>query len=46
VVLSGAVTRAQLDENLAALAVGPLPDLSLAEAPDAYWAERAARPWH
>src|ERR1700722_2144629 len=46
VVLSGAVTRAQLDENLAALTVGQLPPLSLAEAPDAYWAERAARPWH
>jgi aryl-alcohol dehydrogenase-like predicted oxidoreductase len=46
VVLSGAVTRAQLDENLAALTVGQLPALSLAEAPDAYWAERAARPWH
>jgi aryl-alcohol dehydrogenase-like predicted oxidoreductase len=45
VVLSGAVTRAQLDENLAALTVGRLPALSLAEAPDAYWAERAARPW-
>jgi aryl-alcohol dehydrogenase-like predicted oxidoreductase len=46
VVLSGAVTRAQLDENLAALTVGQLPALSLAEAPDAYWAQRAARPWH
>jgi len=46
VVLSGAVTRAQLEENLAALTVGQLPALSLAEAPDAYWAERAARPWH
>jgi aryl-alcohol dehydrogenase-like predicted oxidoreductase len=46
VVLSGAVTRAQLDENLAALTVGPLPELSLAEDPGAYWAERAARPWH
>jgi aryl-alcohol dehydrogenase-like predicted oxidoreductase len=45
-VLSGAVTRAQLDENLAALTVGQLPALSLAEAPGAYWAERAARPWH
>jgi aryl-alcohol dehydrogenase-like predicted oxidoreductase len=45
VVLSGAVTRAQLDENLAALTVGQLPALSLAEAPDAYWAQRAARPW-
>jgi aryl-alcohol dehydrogenase-like predicted oxidoreductase len=45
IVLSGAVTRAQLDENLAALTVGQLPPLRLAEAPDAYWAERAARPW-
>ena len=45
VVLSGAVTRAQLDENLAAVTVGPLPPLSLAEPADAYWAERAARPW-
>jgi aryl-alcohol dehydrogenase-like predicted oxidoreductase len=46
VVLSGAVTRAQLNENLAALTVGQLPELSLAESPQAYWAERAARPWH
>src|SRR5438034_226201 len=46
VVLSGAVTRAQLEANLAALTVGQLPELSLAEAPDAYWEERAARPWH
>jgi aryl-alcohol dehydrogenase-like predicted oxidoreductase len=46
VVLSGAVTRAQLAENLAALTVGPLPPLSLAEDPAAYWAERSARPWH
>ena len=38
--------RAQLAENLAALSVGQLPALSRAEAPDAYWAERAARPWH
>jgi aryl-alcohol dehydrogenase-like predicted oxidoreductase len=45
-VLSGAVTRAQLEENLAALIVDQLPELSLAEAPNAYWAERAARPWH
>jgi aryl-alcohol dehydrogenase-like predicted oxidoreductase len=45
VVLSGAVTSAQLDENLAALTVGPLPALSLAEAPDVYWAQRAVRPW-
>jgi aryl-alcohol dehydrogenase-like predicted oxidoreductase len=46
VVLSGAVTRTQLDENLAALTVAQLPALSLAEDPGAYWAERAARPWH
>jgi aryl-alcohol dehydrogenase-like predicted oxidoreductase len=46
VVLSGAVTGTQLDENLAALTVDQLPALSLAETPDAYWAERAARPWH
>ena len=46
VVLSGAVTHVQLDENLAALGVGQLPELSLAEAPAAYWQERSARPWH
>jgi aryl-alcohol dehydrogenase-like predicted oxidoreductase len=46
IVLSGAVTRAQLGENLAALTVGQVPELGLAEAPDAYWAQRAARPWH
>jgi aryl-alcohol dehydrogenase-like predicted oxidoreductase len=46
VVLSGAVTRAQLDANLAALTVGQLPALDLAESPRAYWAARAARPWH
>ena len=46
IVLSGAVTRTQLDENLAALTVDQLPALSLAESPDAYWAQRAARPWH
>jgi aryl-alcohol dehydrogenase-like predicted oxidoreductase len=46
VVLSGAVTRAQLAENLAALDVGELPALGLAEAPADYWQERAARPWH
>jgi hypothetical protein len=45
-VLSGAVTRAQLDENLAALTAGHFPALSLAEVPDTYWAKRAARPWH
>jgi aryl-alcohol dehydrogenase-like predicted oxidoreductase len=46
VVLSGAVTRPQLAANLAALSVGPLPGLRLAEPPGAYWAARAARRWH
>ena len=45
VVLSGAVTRQQLHQNLAALTVGPLPELGLAEPPGAYWAARSARPW-
>jgi len=45
-VLSGAVTSMQLQANLAALTVGELPALRLAEPPDAYWAARAARPWH
>jgi len=45
VVLSGAVTPAQLQANLAALAVSDLPQLDLAEPPAAYWAARAARPW-
>jgi aryl-alcohol dehydrogenase-like predicted oxidoreductase len=45
VVLSGAVTRQQLEANLAALAVGDVPPLDLAEPPGAYWAARAARPW-
>jgi len=46
VVLSGAVTSMQLEVNLAALTVSGLPVLRLAERPDAYWAARAARPWH
>jgi aryl-alcohol dehydrogenase-like predicted oxidoreductase len=46
VVLSGAVTRPQLAANLAALAVGGLPALRLAESPGACWAARAPRPWH
>lgn len=46
VVLSGAVTLPQLQANLAALAVSDLPPLDLAEPPGAYWAARAARPWH
>jgi aryl-alcohol dehydrogenase-like predicted oxidoreductase len=45
VVLSGAVTEPQLRANLAALTVGPLPTLDLAESPAAYWSARAARPW-
>jgi aryl-alcohol dehydrogenase-like predicted oxidoreductase len=48
VVLSGAVTSAQLTANLAALRVtGPAAaaDLGLAELPEAYWSARAARPW-
>jgi aryl-alcohol dehydrogenase-like predicted oxidoreductase len=45
VVLSGAVTVPQLAANLAALTVGPLPDLDLAEPPAAYWPARSARPW-
>ena len=46
VVLSGAVTGPQLQANLAALTVGDIPPLDLAEPPGAYWATRAARPWH
>jgi aryl-alcohol dehydrogenase-like predicted oxidoreductase len=46
VVLSGAVTRAQLAANLAALTVGRLPALDLAEDPAGYWAARSARAWH
>lgn len=45
VVLSGAVTRPQLQANLAALAVGRIPLPDLAESPATYWATRAARPW-
>jgi aryl-alcohol dehydrogenase-like predicted oxidoreductase len=45
VVLSGAVTTDQLQSNLTALTVGPLPELDLAEPPDRYWAARSARPW-
>jgi aryl-alcohol dehydrogenase-like predicted oxidoreductase len=45
VVLSGAVTTDQLQSNLTALTVGPLPELDLAESPDRYWAARSARPW-
>ena len=51
VVLSGAVTPAQLRSNLAALDVAPRPELDragldLAEPPEDYWAARSARPWH
>ncbi len=45
VVLSGAVTQPQLLANLAALTVGLLPALDLAESPGDYWAARSARPW-
>ena len=47
IVLSGAVTRAQLRENLQAQvpdAASPLLP-SLAEPPEQYWAARTARPW-
>jgi aryl-alcohol dehydrogenase-like predicted oxidoreductase len=49
VVLSGAVSVAQLHANLAALRLNPSPDiaadLGLAEHAAAYWSARAARPW-
>jgi aryl-alcohol dehydrogenase-like predicted oxidoreductase len=45
VVLSGAVTAQQVQANVAALTVGEIPPLGLAEPPAAYWSERAARPW-
>jgi aryl-alcohol dehydrogenase-like predicted oxidoreductase len=45
VVLSGAVTPAQLQSNLTALTAGPVPELNLAEPPADYWAARSARPW-
>jgi aryl-alcohol dehydrogenase-like predicted oxidoreductase len=49
VVLSGAVTPAQLTSNLAALTLAVPADLTdelgLAEPPDAYWSARSARPW-
>jgi aryl-alcohol dehydrogenase-like predicted oxidoreductase len=52
-VLSGAVSTAQLHANLAALRAGRQPDRSLHEAltgqlaenPAAYWSQRSARPW-
>jgi aryl-alcohol dehydrogenase-like predicted oxidoreductase len=47
VVLSGAVTGAQLAANLTALTITDLhdPDLGLAEPADAYWSARSQRPW-
>jgi aryl-alcohol dehydrogenase-like predicted oxidoreductase len=49
VVLSGAVSAAQLDANLAALGLDMgtdvAADLGLAEPAAAYWSARAARPW-
>ena len=46
VVLSGAVSTAQLHANLAALTVGDVAvPPGLAEPPGRYWATRAARPW-
>ncbi|MDO9398983.1 MAG: hypothetical protein Q7T71_20750, partial [Herbiconiux sp.] len=47
IVLTGAVTRAQLRQNLAALPPS-VPEsrlAALAEPPAEYWASRAARPW-
>jgi aryl-alcohol dehydrogenase-like predicted oxidoreductase len=52
-VLSGAVSAAQLQANLAALRADGEPEGSphralteqLAESPAAYWSERSARPW-
>ena len=47
VVLTGAVTRRQLRQNVAAEPPRLAPDLlaTLAEPPQQYWAARAARPW-
>ena len=50
VVLSGAVTPAQLESNLAATRLELDPDeleqlSTLAEPPDRYWQERATLPW-
>ncbi len=47
VVLSGAVSTDQLASNLAALAIADLDDLEfdIAEPAEAYWSERAQRPW-
>ncbi len=49
VVLSGAVSAAQIQSNVAALRLAVSPgiaaELGLAEPAAAYWSERAARPW-
>jgi aryl-alcohol dehydrogenase-like predicted oxidoreductase len=47
VLLSGAVTRAELTANLAALTITdlPAPDLGIAEPAGAYWSARSHRPW-
>jgi aryl-alcohol dehydrogenase-like predicted oxidoreductase len=49
IVLSGAVSVAQLDANLAALRLGASPDLpadlGLVEQAADYWSKRSARPW-
>src|SRR5256885_10998653 len=50
IVLSGAVTAAQVRRNLAALARHPSPDelaalSTLAESPDRYWTERSHLAW-
>ncbi|MEZ0494576.1 aldo/keto reductase [Kineococcus sp. TBRC 1896] len=44
VVLSGAVTREQLAQNLAARLPATVPD-GVVERPEAYWATRSALPW-
>ncbi|MEW1956593.1 aldo/keto reductase [Kineococcus sp. NPDC059986] len=44
VVLSGAVTREQLAQNLAARPPAAVPD-GVVEAPGTYWATRSALPW-
>jgi aryl-alcohol dehydrogenase-like predicted oxidoreductase len=46
-VLSGAVTREQLAENLSALTATGLDglDLDMAEPAAAYWSARSRRPW-
>jgi aryl-alcohol dehydrogenase-like predicted oxidoreductase len=52
IVLSGAVTTAQLTSNLRAADLALSPDAlagaatGLAEPPDAYWSHRASLPWH